>query len=229
MSTLLSNIAAYYQLENNGNDSTGTGNDLTTIVNVSFSLANGKINIGAGFSGNGRLERTVSTLLTGTGNSRSISCWFKTSSAPASGVRQIVQTSNGFTGFPSAMALIILTTGVVGCGTYGGGFVSTGIVCTDGLWHHLVATYDTTTLRVYLDNVFRGSSNTTIQFINQTIIVGAQNSTTNFWVGEIDEIGIWTRALTVPEISELYNANAGLTYPFTPPITESPSFLFNLI
>ena len=33
--------------------------------------------------------------------------------------------------------------------------------------------------------------------------------------GKADEIGIWTRALSASEITELYNAGVGLTYPFT--------------
>jgi len=33
--------------------------------------------------------------------------------------------------------------------------------------------------------------------------------------GNIDEVGIWDRILTTDEITELYNAGAGLAYPFT--------------
>ncbi len=35
--------------------------------------------------------------------------------------------------------------------------------------------------------------------------------------GIIDEVGIWSRALTTTEVSELYNGGAGLAYPFILP------------
>jgi hypothetical protein len=39
--------------------------------------------------------------------------------------------------------------------------------------------------------------------------IGGQN-----FLGEIDEVGIWSRALTSGEISDLYNSGSGLSYPF---------------
>lgn len=35
-----------------------------------------------------------------------------------------------------------------------------------------------------------------------------------FWNGRIDELGIWNRSLSAAEVTSLYNAGAGLTYPF---------------
>jgi len=39
--------------------------------------------------------------------------------------------------------------------------------------------------------------------------------TQNYFDGKIDEVGIWSRALTSNEITTLYNSGSGLTYPFT--------------
>jgi hypothetical protein len=36
------------------------------------------------------------------------------------------------------------------------------------------------------------------------------------WQGSLDEIGIWSRALSATEVTSLYNAGvAGVQYPFT--------------
>ncbi len=32
--------------------------------------------------------------------------------------------------------------------------------------------------------------------------------------GIVDEVGLWSRALTIAEVTALYNAGAGLAYPF---------------
>jgi hypothetical protein len=34
--------------------------------------------------------------------------------------------------------------------------------------------------------------------------------------GQIDEVGIWSRALSSTEVTKLYNGGAGLQYPFFP-------------
>jgi hypothetical protein len=229
MGTLLNNIVAYYQLENNsGSDISGNGNTLGTIVNSTFSLANGKIGFGVGLVGNGYLLCSPSSLLTGA-QPRSISCWFKTTSVPPSGVRQILQTSNNITpGTPTTLAFILLSTGILSVGTYGGN-VSSGIVVTDGLWHHAVVTFDTSNIRLYLDNVLVNTGVINVSFSNSNIIIGAQTTTTNLFVGEIDEVGIWNMVLTASEVSLLWNNGNGITYPFSPPITGNPSFLLNII
>jgi hypothetical protein len=37
--------------------------------------------------------------------------------------------------------------------------------------------------------------------------------------GQIDEVGIWTRALSAQEVSDIYNNGSGITYPFINPAT----------
>ncbi|GAI49836.1 unnamed protein product, partial [marine sediment metagenome] len=42
-------------------------------------------------------------------------------------------------------------------------------------------------------------------------------------LGLMDEIGIWNRAISSVEADNLYNAGAGLAYPFAaPPAAEAP-------
>jgi hypothetical protein len=38
---------------------------------------------------------------------------------------------------------------------------------------------------------------------------------TNFFDGMVDEVGIWNRALTAAEVTQLYNGGAGLAYPLS--------------
>jgi hypothetical protein len=42
----------------------------------------------------------------------------------------------------------------------------------------------------------------------------------DYFDGQIDELGIWNRALSAAEISQLYNGGSGLQYPFSSSITE---------
>jgi hypothetical protein len=58
--------------------------------------------------------------------------------------------------------------------------------------------------------------------------IGNYNNYDSNWGfdGMIDEIGVWSRALTSGEVTQLYNSGAGLQYPFT---SNNTSAFFNLM
>ena len=84
-------------------------------------------------------------------------------------------------------------------------------------WNHVVTTYNNTTKEavVYINNV--GKSRTfnivSIRDTNtDTIGIGGSNFTFNNFNGQIDEVGIWDKALNAAEVNNLYNSGLGLTY-----------------
>ena len=73
----------------------------------------------------------------------------------------------------------------------------------DNTWHHVVGTYDGTTLRLYVDGVLDASSVVGGTSLNVTadIKLGHHfSSTNNTLVGELGEVGLWDRALTETEV-----------------------------
>jgi hypothetical protein len=85
-------------------------------------------------------------------------------------------------------------------------------------WYHIVATYDGSKapsgFNIYIDGVNAGSSNTTDGGVNDTIggtenfSIGARDpdgSTSSYVDGQIDDVRIYDRALSQPEIEALYN------------------------
>lgn len=90
-----------------------------------------------------------------------------------------------------------------------------------GTWYLVVAQHDATANTIgicvnagatdtagYATGVFNGTANFNI---------GRIEVTTTFYPfdGLIDAVGIWKRVLSAAEIAQLYNAGAGLDYPFT--------------
>jgi hypothetical protein len=78
-------------------------------------------------------------------------------------------------------------------------------------WHHIVMSYDGNVLTLYLDGVNVSSTNTNLTLNtagNSGISVGVSNQANGYWNDAdaiIDDIGIWNRALTQQEISNLHN------------------------
>lgn len=91
---------------------------------------------------------------------------------------------------------------------------------------HLVVRYDgsqptnATKLRVFKNNVeltgsgsFLGTVPTSLLDRAGDLYVGYQpGQSSSYFSGEMDEVGLWSRALTTDEIADLYNSGAGITY-----------------
>jgi hypothetical protein len=80
------------------------------------------------------------------------------------------------------------------------------------IWVNLVASYDGTTIKLYRNGILENQNSANVNFINsiEPLFFGKEfNSNTNgrFFKGKIDDIGIWNRALTQQEITDLYNGN----------------------
>lgn len=90
-------------------------------------------------------------------------------------------------------------------------------------WNHLVGVYDGSILSLYSNGALLGSSlgNLSLSNIVQNLFFGKEGSNGRFYKGSIDDIGIWNRALTQQEITNLYNSSA-----YVP--CASPAFPANL-
>ncbi len=80
-------------------------------------------------------------------------------------------------------------------------------------WHFIVATYDGTTLRYYKNGVLSPNQLTISGGIDNctggTLNFGRYWNCCNYLQGKLDDIGIWNRALTQQEITNLYLSQSG--------------------
>ena len=91
----------------------------------------------------------------------------------------------------------------------------------NGQWHHAVVTYDGTSIvRLYIDGVQVASTSTSSlpEVNNHPLRIGSDSRIVDddLFIGNIDEVGIWDRALTTTEIANLKNSGtvttSGLVY-----------------
>lgn len=223
---LTDGIISYWKLdETSGNaiDATGTGNTLTN-TNVTYSA--GKINNGANFNvSNAYLSRNSFTI---NQTAFSISAWFKTSASAPSDIYSILcQDYTG--GSPSRVFQFAINNSsnfrFIRFGSSNNLLtnISNSTPLNNGIWHHVVATFSNSVgSRIYVDGVLTGSDSV-LTSNNSSLSIptlmgasqGDSGSIGNYFNGQIDEVGIWSRALSGSEVSELYNGGAGLSYPFT--------------
>ena len=84
-------------------------------------------------------------------------------------------------------------------------------------WFHIVATVNGTSQKLYYNGslVSNVTKTNTIRNNNTTLTVGNDSGNSYPWDGSVDEVGIWSRALSSDEVSTLYNSGNGLQYPFS--------------
>lgn len=217
---LTDNLVAYYKLDSNSNDSVNSLNGSDT--NISYTTA-GIIGNGATFNGsNSRISIADNSLLDITGD-LTISCWVKTSSI-TNNMTIVNKGVGGATAVPyefrfnsdasTSGRILLLRAG----SDYG--FASTNArAVTNATMTHLVVTASGTTITFYVNGSSVASSveraiPATITANSSVTEIGSRNNGL-FFNGLIDEVGIWSRALSSTEVSLVYNGGAGLQYPFS--------------
>lgn len=228
---LTDQLVAYYKLdESSGNPVDSSGNGYTLTNNNTVAFATGKINNGADFGSansskwfnNNGLHGFTSAL-----NAVSLSCWVNITTAPGTGeVQQFVQSFIGEVSGGDWKIFYLDAAGVkkLYIQNDGGGSSAYNTTLTTGTWYHLVLTFSGVNAagssKLYLNGAEVISANLygTIDYSPYTDVfaVGSsRNGSSNFTKGLIDEIGMWSRALSSTEVTSLYNSGSGLTYPFT--------------
>ena len=211
---LTTDLIAYYKLDETSGttvtDSTGTNN--ATNYNVTVNQT-GKIDKAYDFNGN--LAYLQSGAQSFTGNSNyTISAWIKTDVADT---YQVI-FSNGIESPEAGLKFKINSNNTIGVDLANVvGTTSTSTVST-GTWYFVTLTKSENTYQIYINGSADGSAGTitssNISAIGTQRIGRDVSSGTDYFNGLLDEVGVWSRALTSQEVSDLYNSGDGISYPF---------------
>jgi hypothetical protein len=209
--SLTQGLVGYWPFCGNANDDSGNGNNGTvngaTLSTDRFGNANSAYNFSGGSSVN-----VPMTLLLHNLPVRTFSCWFNANGAQNGG--RIYETTylNGGIGMYNGNVLDAwYSNGTYECNVTN---INAGNL---NEWHNLVYVTDSNTGlgSVYLDGVFIASRNglpstSPSNWLNNFLRFGLGAQGESF-IGKIDDIGIWNRALTPSEITQLYNQNQCFT------------------
>lgn len=215
---LTDQLVSYWRLnESSGNAVDSVGSN--TLVNTgTATYSAGKINNGANF--------TATTMYLGKANPTglpsgtaafSMACWVNFTN---------FSTARYFFGFGGAGAGTRVT---IRCDSSTAWFIDDNGVGTafpavsamsTGTWYHVVYTYPGSgnIYTAYLNGTSIGTANNTrAPNLGTTVVSLGSNKNTSAaenLVGSIDEVGIWSRALTGAEVTSLYNGGTGISYSF---------------
>jgi hypothetical protein len=221
-SPLLVDIVAYWNLNNDGSggvsvlDSTGNANNL---VNNGVYLGQGIIDNGGEWNtpfqeGNAQWLENNSVAITG---NASASVWVKPSSFNDQSF-YIPFCLGG--GSANRVAFFIRPDGEFAW-LFGGSAAAFEATVSFGQWNHvaIVADSDNGVLKYYLNGVALAPVSVGSGFDFSNVYLGCANDQAYsggslILEGNLDEVGVWSRALSAQDVSDLYNNGSGNTYPF---------------
>ncbi len=125
--------------------------------------------------------------------------------------------------------ICLITPNSQGIRTYNGSSfyisASDSIIALSG-WKHLVVVYNNTSIAIYINGILiaQGSTSSILSFPDSQTLLGIYSGTIYSYIGLMDDLAIWNRALTQQEIDSLYTG--GSSQP-PPTCTSLPTNLQN--
>lgn len=226
---LTDNLVAYWKMDEasgNPQDISGNGRHLTNVNTSAFET--GKINNGTILNGTDQYHKRLNTDVGLLGDAFTVSAWFKLDTLPTGDNRMVVFESAVSTWSTGHLfQLAVYASGVAKIETWEltGNWLSitSSVTVSAGTWYHGVFVKESdSSWKIYIDTTMNNSTNTRDRYTTGIvgITLGASdigvNGIYNYFDGMIDEVGVWDRALTAEEVSQLYVDGNGLQYPFTP-------------
>jgi hypothetical protein len=196
-------LVGWWGFNGNAQDGSGNGNHGTVNGATLTSDRNGDTNSSYLFNNSHITVSAPNNLPYGNSN-RSISLWFQ--------VPQIPQSSNVMLFYGLAQAnqgcgLSVNPNGIVFVSWIQNDIFFTTTIQVN-TWHHLVMVYENNFSKLFID----GNLVQTLSGTNRNTTFGPLNfgfdGGTQYFLGKLDDIGIWNRPLSQQEISSLYNSQS---------------------
>jgi type II secretory pathway pseudopilin PulG len=209
-----SNVLLYHLNESSGSvtDYSGQSNNGTTGSGVTYSQS-GKFNNALGFSGTDSYISAPNATSLNPVNALTLEAWVNWSIDPTTGIQWAniinknvdaqyqIQHNQTNTRFELA-----LTT------TNGRTYILSTTQPVFGTWYYVVGTWDNTSnqMRIYVNGVLENSAARTGNLATSTtpVNIGRRTSADRYFNGKIDEVAIYSRALSATEILDHYRRGA---------------------
>jgi len=232
-------LVGYWPFCGNAKDQSGNGNNGTVNGATLTSDRFGNSNSAYKFDGvNDFIEVPVQQQNI---SSYSILCWFKFPTSPLDGeYKAMVQASGGYPNSQYSLSLQMsagpefpnqgmnkVSAAINGPGVFNG-YISNNSY-NDNTWHCLAGVWEAPVgvqsnsmyVKMYLDGLLINANSTAVDYFSVSTPINGYGNTmfgmmnhligSRYYQGELDDIGIWNRALTQLEITQLYNQNQCIT------------------
>jgi gliding motility-associated-like protein len=218
---LQTGLVGYWPFCGNANDASGNGNNGTVNGATLTTDRFGNTNSAYSFDGNDWISATRAHQAVFTA-----SVWVQSMNGNCN--KPILDANNKSWELNSDCANGQLNFVVWNGGTYT--YHSSNVALGLNTWYHVVAVYSSSQIKIYVNgSLITTQVTTAVPAISGVLNMGASLSgTSQYFTGKLDDVGLWSRALTLAEIQQLYTQGQ-TTYSWSPgnattqSITVSPT------
>jgi PKD repeat protein len=221
-------MAAYGLNEGSGPSAADTsGNQNALILKGATWTSAGRNGSALSFNGTGATDAAPSTSLNLTGNALSLEAWVNPSTLAGDThvVSKLMQAGQHTAPYFSYSLHVVRGNMPRFWVTLGGvpRSVEASVALMPNIWTHLAGTYDGSMLKIYVNGTLAGSAavSGTITSYAGPLRLAANGSGGEVWTGKIDEVRIYSRALSASDIQ------ADMTTAITPPAAGVPGGEFS--
>tara|TARA_B110001452_G_scaffold32089_1_gene25051 strand:- start:3 stop:941 length:939 start_codon:yes stop_codon:yes gene_type:complete len=218
-------LIGWWGFNGNANDESGNGNNGT--VNGATLTTDRFGNTNSAYDFDGMNDNIIIDLLFDE-PTRSFFAWF--SSNGSTGADQIIMTNDYGLLTHGMSSMTLLTDQTFFSQT--GSLPCVSQTLTFNTWHHAGAVRYSDSTMFYLDGnllctITNGNINSTNPYAGLKISGSQYSSADRFFFGQIDDIGIWNRALDSCKVKDLYNASVNCTVGLSNQSTSKPKIFPN--
>jgi len=216
-------LISYYKLDESSGNATDSVGSNTLTNNNSVTYSTGKINNGANFvrASSQYLSKVDDTSLDLSAN-MSVSFWLNLSSLPGTNETQGLVTKDNTYGIYYQDSAGTKRFGMFSVLSSSYTFHTFNTTLSTSTFYHVTWTKSGTTSSLYINGILVSSGSATATMDNTTgsFFLGLGDGAGEYLNGQLDEVAIWSRALSADEVSQIFNSGRGNSYPFTatPPL-----------
>ena len=198
-------LKGWWKLNGNANDSSGNGYNGTIVNATSTTGMFGQANTAYNFGSNRRINIPTGSVVVGNG-SYSISVWFQAGSFCSCGL--IGWGGWGTNNQATALRFDTVSGGGMRLYWWYTDMFRADTNLADNKWHNVVATWDGTSRVMYIDGAEVGRDSPAAHAaVASTAYIGMTN-TAEYWGGKLDDVRIYSRAISNVEVGTIYAAGA---------------------
>lgn len=220
--SLVNGLVAYYPFCGNANDDSGHGNNGTVNGATLTTDRFGNANSAYSFNGSSSYINIPNSSSLQFSGGITYSVWFNATNIPVGAVNSTSYLMSKGSDNLATSWISYLDTGEISLRIYNTNTLnnaatvpSSQLSISTNQWYHATFTFDGTNAKAYINGVLISSvASTYTTFSNIYDLKFGRRHTSGlpyFFNGKLDDIGVWNRALTAQEVTQLYNQNQCFT------------------